>query len=56
VKFNLTLGRNFYVNNGRAASEACSEMWNLDTSSACAPGLTKTTDNLDLAFKEYFFF
>jgi hypothetical protein len=41
------LGRNFYINNGRAACEACSATWNLGTNSAFALGSRKTTENLD---------
>jgi hypothetical protein len=42
-----TLGRNFYVNIGRAAWEACSATWNLGTNSAFALGPRKITENLD---------
>jgi hypothetical protein len=42
----MLTGRNFDVNNGRAACEACSATWNLGTSSAFALGPRKTTENL----------
>jgi hypothetical protein len=41
------LGRNFDVNIGRAAWEACSATWNLGTNTTFALGPRKTTENLD---------
>jgi hypothetical protein len=43
----LVQGEMFNVTIGRAAWEACSEMWNLGTNSAFALGSRKTTENLD---------
>jgi hypothetical protein len=41
------LARNFDVNIGRSACEACSAMWNLGINSAFALGRRKSKENLD---------
>jgi hypothetical protein len=43
----VTIGRNFDVTIGRAACEAGSATWNLGTNSPFAPGLRKTTKNIN---------
>jgi uncharacterized protein YbcC (UPF0753/DUF2309 family) len=44
----VSVGESFNVIIGKAAWEACSATWNLDTNSAFTLGPRKTTENLNL--------